>query len=343
MLPAIRHLSDGRRHRGLLTVWDGDALLATLVVAGLRLPAEGSRRFAVPAMQAWTEPYFQLSTPLIDRDRVRDALTALVRLPSPWRVPAPLAMRYFSDDGVVSRTLDDVLAAEGRRVVRLKTYERAAITRDSLANLTRNQRNRHRQLRKLNSVMAETLGHAGIEDRADDPAAVEAFLRLEGAGWKGQAGTALASRPEHAAWFREMCTRFREAGRLEVLTLTTRDGIAAMQCNVRAGDVAFHYKSAYDEGLREHRPGMQLLLANLDSVAEGRVTAMDSLTVADNALFNQVWPGRRVLSTVVLPPPGPAGALVETAARWAMTARARRSSKAARPQRTPGGAVVGGT
>lgn len=307
VLPSMRHFA-GSSRVGLLTVHAGPRLLATLaVIWPLRLPAEGRWRAPVPAVQVWTEPYMQLGTPLVDRDRVGDAVAALIRLPPPWMSRVPLAVRYLGDDGPVSAALDSALDARGQRALRLKTYDRAVLLRDSEVPLSKNKRSRHRKIRGQGDRMAAELGELRVEDRSGDAAAVEQFLELEAAGWKGAAGTAIASRPCTAAWFRDVCSRFSSSGRLELLALTAGGRTAAMQCNLRAGDWSFHFKSAYDEDLGGHRPGMQMLVHNVDELATGAVAVRDSVTLTDNDLFNQVWPARRTLSTVIVPPSGRAG------------------------------------
>lgn len=335
VLPAIHHLA-GRVRVGLITVSAGSRLLATLaVIWPLRLPAEAWWRVPVPALQAWTEPFMQLSTPLVDRDRTEDAVGALVRLPAPVMSRVPLAMRYLGDDGPVSRALDSALTARGQQVIRLKTYERAVMVRDAAAPPSKNKRSRHRKIRNQRDPMAAQLGEVQVQDRSRDPEAVEQFLALEAAGWKGAQGTALASTPATAAWFRDVCSRFRAAGRLELLALTAGDHITAMQCNFRAADWSFHAKSAYAENLAEHRPGMQLLVHNIDEMAGGEIAVRDSVTMADNQLFNQVWSERRTMSTVLIPPPGRAVTTAIHAVGWAHRQRSRIGSGAAGRSEAP--------
>jgi hypothetical protein len=49
------------------------------------------------------------------------------------------------------------------------------------------------------------------------------------------------------------------------------------------------------------------LLTELVQDQRWKRSMRDSCTKPDNILFNELWPGRRTLSTVVLPFPGPAG------------------------------------
>lgn len=328
VLPTVAHLQRGRR-TGLLVVGDEtrlDALLA--VVSPMRLPPDARRHVAVPVVQALTEPYAQLGTPLVDAGSVEESVAALTSWPIAGTRGVALLMRYFADDGPVAAGLDAVLARRGTAAVRWKTYERAVLG-PGTGRVSKNRRSRLKRSRRDGEALAAAVGPLAWEDRAGDPAAVERFLQLESAGWKGEAGTSLAAQPETAAWFRDVCAGHAARGGLELLELRAGDRVAAMQCNLRAGDQVFHFKSAYDEALAEHRPGMQMLARQVEEADEHPDELRDSVTLTDNTLFNQVWPGRRRLSTIVVPGPGPAGAAVRQAVRGAVVLRDRREARQA--------------
>lgn len=322
VLPAVRHLA-GHARVGLLTVRDRDRLLGLLPVSWPLAVPIGRRHVPVPLLQAWVEPYQVLGTPLIDADRPVEAMVGLLRPPASLPAPA-LVLRYFGEKGSVAAALDEALARRGQRAVRLKTYERALLLRDGAPPPSRNRRNRYNRLRRRRETMAEALGPVRVVDRAGDPAAVEEFLVLESLGWKGAAGTALASDPRHAAWFREVCDGLRAAGRLEVLSLEVGTRPAAMWVNFASGEGSVHFKSAYDESLGEHRPGEQLLVHCVETAPAGRYAWLDSATVPDNTLFNQLWPSRKPMSTLVAPLHGAVGSAAVAAARAVASLRARR-------------------
>ncbi|TFV53694.1 GNAT family N-acetyltransferase [Blastococcus sp. TF02A-35] len=323
VLPAMRHLAD-RGHAGLLTVARGARLEAVLPVTWpVRVPLGEGRSVPVPVLQTWVEPFQQLGAPLLDRDAAVPAMAALLRPGTVPGIPA-LLMRYFPENGPVAAALDAALAQRGQRAVRLKTYERALLLREGGPAVKSNRRRRYTKLRESMDAMAADLGPVQLVDRSDDPAAVEDFLRLEAAGWKGARGTALASRAAHAAWFREVCDGLRAAGRLELPVLSVGDRVAAIACNLVAGDGRIHLRSAYDEDLGDYRPGAQLVRHWAETMGESHAAWFDSLTVPDNELFNQLWPARRTLSTVVVPY-GPGGRTATALARRAAEWRARRA------------------
>jgi hypothetical protein len=89
--------------------------------------------------------------------------------------------------------------------------------------------------------------------------AVEDFLALEARGWKGAGGTALACRPNTASYLRAV---FADTGgpvvtcRADVLSLG--DHPIAISLALVSGGTAYMYKTAYDETLRRHAPGVLL-------------------------------------------------------------------------------------
>src|SRR5436305_120658 len=76
------------------------------------------------------------------------------------------------------------------------------------------------ELRRQRAALATELGGDLIfADRAGEAAAVEEFLALEAAGWKGREGGAL-SVARHAGFFRALCRHFAEHGRLQLYALS---------------------------------------------------------------------------------------------------------------------------
>lgn len=323
VLPAVRHLA-GRSRAGLLTVTRNGRLDAVLAVSWpLAVPI--GRRWVpvpVPVLQAWVEPFSVESTPLLDADDPVGAMAALLRPPPSLPVTA-LFLRFFGEAGPVAAALDQALAGRGQRALRMKTYQRALLPRDGAPPPNRNRKNRHKRLARDRQAMEEALGPVRVVDRSADPAAVEEFLALEVAGWKGRAGTALASTEREAVWFREACDGLRAADQLQVLALEAGGRTSAMLCNFGAGAGQWHLKSAYDEALAEFRPGNQLVGLCEEVMAAGPYDFLDSGTVPDNALFNQLWPGRRTLSTVLVPLHGPIGGATVAAARRLVQVRNR--------------------
>jgi hypothetical protein len=119
---------------------------------------------------------------------------------------------------------------------------------------------RRKSLRRRRSKLAE-IGEVTFHSATGGPAlaqAVEEFLVLERAGWKGSRGTALASRPATTGLARRL---FESAGgpvsaRADMLRLDGRP-IAVSLALVCRG-TAHLLKTAFDESLRAYAPGIVL-------------------------------------------------------------------------------------
>ena len=157
-------------------------------------------------------------------------------------------------------------------------------------------------------------------DRSNDPSAVEEFLALEAAGWKGRQGTALLSRKEDAEFFRAACRGLVASGRLRFLALTGSRTVA-MQCNLIANGVIFGFKTCYDEELARHSPGVLLLLEVLASISLTGAVRLDSCAEPGNELVNRLLPDRRPLETLIVGSPDSLGQASATLLRIAQAVR----------------------
>ena len=118
------------------------------------------------------------------------------------------------------------------------------------------RRELRRQARRLGEEMGAPLE---VRDVTDDPAMVERFMELEAAGWKGRRGTAFAQQPGHAALLpRALRRRSAPPAGSRCSRSAAGDRIAALKCNLLAGDEVFGFKIAFDESLSRFSPGVQL-------------------------------------------------------------------------------------
>ena len=179
-----------------------------------------------------------------------------------------------------------------------------------------------RELRRQRDRLAEALDAAiDSRDETGSDAAVTEFLRLEGSGWKHNAGTAFSSLPGHEEMFRRICRAFEEQGRLQLLTLRAGEQTLASKCNLIAGDIAFCFKIAFDEAWSKYSPGVQLELANIDFFHnDPRLKWMDSCAEPSNGMINRLWPDRRPIQVTAITGAG-AGRAAERVFRAAVQTR----------------------
>ncbi|MDQ1397982.1 MAG: hypothetical protein QOG64_3241, partial [Acidimicrobiaceae bacterium] len=298
VLPAARYL--GCPPAGLLVVdADGELVLCAPVMTQPRW----RRMVPVPVLASWHHDYCSLETPLVGRREPVGAWQAVLEHGASARGGATLLMiDELGAGGTVERAMNEAASAGGTAVGTYRSSDRALMERGAGGDRLQIGVNHRKALRRHQRRLAGDLGGPlRVVDTGGDTEAIEAFLALEAAGWKGAAGTAMATRPGHADFFREMCRGFAATGRLHMLALAGDRGVAAMQCNVRSGDTIFCLKVAYDEAHARSSPGLQLELAAaswfIDDTAAAR---MDSCAEPHNEMLNRLWPRRRAVKGIVL-------------------------------------------
>lgn len=297
VIPAAGHLDRGR-DAALLAVWDGGELVFATPVA----PTRRWRKVPVRVMTNWCHLQCFLGTPLVIDDESLAAhatRTALDALSAARPHPHLLVLERCSTDGPVAKTLERV--ADTRIYER---YERATAHRRAAGDYleavleSRHRREMRRRARQLERASG---GPVVTEDIAGCTGAIDAFLTLESAGWKGRRGTALASDPATRSFVEETCAAFDRAGRLHLLATRTPDGTAAALCLLRTQDTVFMFKMAFDESMSRFSPGTQLVADLYDWVhADPTVGSIDSCAAADNDFANRLFPDRRAIGTLMV-------------------------------------------
>ncbi|GJE18180.1 GNAT family N-acetyltransferase [Methylobacterium marchantiae] len=160
-------------------------------------------------------------------------------------------------------------------------------------------RRRHRRLSKRGSL---TLGIATEGPALAD--AVAGFLRLERAGWKGRAGTALACLPQHEAFARALFADGSGPVGLRADTLSLDGRALSISLALLAGETATLLKTTYDERERAHAPGLLLEALIIEEMhATGFAGRLDSATLAGSVL-EDLYPDRETISEIIAVPDG---------------------------------------
>lgn len=180
---------------------------------------------------------------------------------------------------------------------------------------------------------ANKMRKAGLEEpvvrfQAGDEARLERFsdlARLEASGWKGEAGSAIATNEGTEAKYRALSRRFAEHGMLEWHDLYLGDRLAAMHMCVRMGENLMLLRQGFEHELGKYGVGNLLLRAAIEREHERRTDGEMNL-VTDYGWCRR-W--RTILSGydhVVLSRRRPIPWL-----RWALPVRLRQLAR-----RTPG-------
>ena len=280
-------------------------------------------RIPLPCLATWRHMYCLLGTPLVAPDAEEETVSAMVEALRRADGAALGALEWVSAEGPLA---DALAAALPPTAILFAEFDRATLERQHSVDdyLEGRLNGKHRrELRRLSRLLGEELGGAPeLVRSAGDPASVEAFLAMETAGWKGDAGTALASNPAHAAFFREIAARFSARGALNLSFLEAEGSRVAATCDLVAGGVDFCFKVAYDEAFGRFSPGRELVLQMIGRFHDDPALRMlDSCTAPDNDLYNRLWRDRRTVRTFAVDGNGSGGRLATAAVKAAATVR----------------------
>jgi CelD/BcsL family acetyltransferase involved in cellulose biosynthesis len=314
----------------------GVGMRAALVrTAGGRLvglfPSQIERPRGSPTamLVGWTHPYAPLGTPLIERDDSAGIVAAwLDHLGRDRAVPRLLLMPLLTERSAFTAALDSVLAHSGRDNAVFDRHRRALldpgtqredyIARSVSAGKRKELRRQRRRQEDTASILFATT------HRADDvAAALKDFLALEAAGWKGRAGTAIASNPAIGNFVCSAVMALAAEGRARIDRMLLGDRAIAASITLASGDTAWCWKIAYDETVSRASPGVQLMCDLTDDLlAQPGPARVDSCAVADHPMVDRLWRERLTLSDRLI-------ALRTSAMPFALTCRMERMRRSA--------------
>jgi CelD/BcsL family acetyltransferase involved in cellulose biosynthesis len=283
------------------------------------------RKVPASCLATWRHDDCYLGTPLLSPDAPKDALGGVIDH-ARGQGRGLLAFEWIGTGGTVEAALRAAAVERGIKPIEYEAFDRAALMRREEPDYLKEKlsKGRARELRRLRRQLSEQLdAPLEVHDRSGDTEAIEDFLRAEAAGWKGQEGTAFARRPEYAEFFREICTRFAAAGRLQLLVLSGAGEDVAWKVNFVAGDTVYCFKIAYAEPFARYSPGVQLELDFVEIFHGTSSHWSDSCAAPDNEMINRLWPDRRSLATLLVPTGGARGAASRHSVRTVMAARRR--------------------
>lgn len=284
-----------------LLAWQGEGrgrLIGLLPVVS----AWRAVRLPLPVLFAW-QGYGPLTMPLVDRRFAPEAwrkLRAAARAQGARAVCLP-----FVDMRDASLPLLDPAGEAAAQPLRLFSRARldarqspeaalvAAFGANRLRTLKRSRRQLEREgpLRLAVAATPETVGPA-----------LEIFLALEQAGWKGGRGTALAADPGDAAFIRAAAPAMAAERALEVLTLMLGDAPLASGLVLRQGHLACWFKIGTEPAMAKYSPGLQLALdVTRHYCADPTIEAVDSSTDADTCFIDALWPDRTPIGGLIIP------------------------------------------
>jgi len=303
MDPALVQIAERHPPRDCVTLlaWRGETLLGLWAFAigtpqHALLPA---RMLVAPAV-----PHGYLATPVIDPAAAEAVLHAMLDfIAKDARLPKTIALDPIRTDGPIMQALVRVLQARAGAPFVLAQAQRPMLEsgldgkqyfEKALSSASRKKLRQHR--RRLEEKGTLELKIWNAPDAVG--AAFEDFLTLEAAGWKGRRGTALLCDQAEAAFARGMVMALAQRGNATVYALYLDGKPVSMQIVLRAGAVAFTWKTAYDEAMHDFSPGMLLLEDYTKAfLADDGIASVDSCA-HDESGFMAAWSERQTIAQV---------------------------------------------
>ena len=299
LLPALRGLDTDETVQMLLFE-AGDMLAGMIPIA--REPRYYGRR--IPHLGSWTHPNCFLGAPLVAPGFER----AFWRVLLEWadaRTGNALFL-HLSDlplHGPLFEALTSELAEQARDFGIVYREERALLETEQTPeeyftdSLSGKQRS---ELRRKLARLSEQ-GKVAFVRQSDGEALnswIDAFLTLEGAGWKGITKSSLNSLSTTSTLFREALLGAAAQRKLQRRSLTLDDRPIAMMTSFLTPPGAFGYKCAFDEAYARYSPGMLLQCENLLILDRQDIRWFDSCCAPDNAMINHLWRERRAIGRI---------------------------------------------
>ena len=270
--------------------------LAGIWALGLSRPAWA---MGIPVLTAPVLPLYDvLSLPVVDASQLGPVLDVMLAhvvmdplLPRLIRCPA------LATGTATGKALLQLLPKHRAKVTLYESWQRAilkpgtGITADDYLRAGMGHSYKNYMAKRRALERSGKIGFA-MHRREAAIAALPRFLALEASGWKGKAGTAMASNPRHAAYAAELVIQLAAQDEVMIAELT-RDGTPlSMGLLPVSGGTSCFIKAAYDEQVRKHAPGFLLQMeVTAALMADPGFRLMDS--GMDDTGDIMVWSERR--------------------------------------------------
>ena len=299
LLPALRGLDPKGKVKILRFEIGGD-------LAGIMPIVAQSHYYTrpIPHWASWSHPNGFLGAPLVARGLERAFWRAVLEwADAQGGLGLFLHMGELPLSGPVADALRDVLAEQSRNAAVVSRKNHVMLQSDLSpeayfeASVSGKKRKEYRrQANRLSELgKVEFIRH---EDEDDLAQWSEDFLALERAGWKGEAGSALACLPETEALWRDALRGAAARGRLERLSMTLDGRPIAMLATFITKPGAFMFKTAYDESLSAYSPGVLLQRENLAMLQTPGLGWVDSCADDTHPMITHLWRERRPVGRV---------------------------------------------
>ena len=296
----------------------------------------------IPVLMGWMHDYAVFGAPLIDRSDAERALSALLDAPRRLGLPPRVMMTHVPLDGPLDALLKSTLAKRGGDRADFWAHERGALALAGLSHAERSgylaaslsaskARQLHRLFRRLEAE--GPVIHEIVRDPADLADALDDYLALEAAGWKGGIGTAAGNRPHEVAFLKKLIRDCGARGNVRIDRLRRNERSLAVSIAFETDSTLWYLKIAHDETESRNSPGAQLAYRVTRSVlADHGITSADSCAPPDFPMITTFWADRRPLAHALIDTGGdrlfPLAVRLETLRARVADWRARRAKRA---------------
>jgi CelD/BcsL family acetyltransferase involved in cellulose biosynthesis len=285
---------------GAVLVWSGTQPRELLGFFPARI---SERRYGLrlPVLIGWTHPYGPFGTPLVDHDAAEPVIAAwLAHLAVNPALPGLLLLPLVAAQGPFASALDGILSRAQMPSENFGTHSRALLEPgDDRADYLEHALTTHRlrELQRSGRRLADRGALLFTATSQPVAAEIEEFFALEASGWKGEAGTAAASRDDTRSFFKTALAALAAEGKVTLNRLLLDGRAIAAAITLRSGGAAWYWKTAYNEAFAPQAPGMLLTAALTEQLAaDVTIARTDSCAATDNVVLNPIWRERLMLS-----------------------------------------------
>ncbi|MEQ5787649.1 GNAT family N-acetyltransferase [Erythrobacter sp. NFXS35] len=282
-------------------------------------------RCPLPSFHGWHATNQFLGSPMILPGAQRAFWQALLaHLDHRPGIALGLCCHALPLDDPGTAALTSLCAEQGRLIHCTERFERPArIPQGKAASHPRANRKLEKRLDTLEQRLEQAMGPVSLllhTNAEETEVWIGAFLALERAGWKGRAGSALASSAATAGLFREAIRHGQRVGAVRLASLRAGDDIIAMTCWFVAQGHGYGFKMAYDEALRPLAPG-RLLMRRVLRLLDGDAPLLFDTCNPPDTPSDAFWPDRRELGSFAVAIGGTRrralfAAMLKAQARW---------------------------
>lgn len=119
------------------------------------------------------------------------------------------------------------------------------------------------------------------------------FLKLEQSGWKGEAGSALASHHTTRTFFTKVMMAAHQRGLADFSSMTLNGRPIAMLATLINGEYGYSFKTCFDEDYARFSPGVLLQIELMDLREQHGLKLIDSCASQNHPMIDSLWGQRR--------------------------------------------------